>query len=76
MLYDSEHGDLNIALLGDVMPMRRLAVYREERYLKLRELLVRADATKNFCGKPRRKPPPRIFWWARSRAHFSKCSCA
>ena len=45
MLYDSESGDLNIALLGDVMPTRRLAVYREQRYLKLRELLVRADAT-------------------------------
>jgi hypothetical protein len=38
MLYDSEHGDLSIALLGDVMPTRRLAVFREERYVKLLRL--------------------------------------
>jgi poly-gamma-glutamate capsule biosynthesis protein CapA/YwtB (metallophosphatase superfamily) len=44
MLYDSEHRDLSIALLGDVMPTRRLAVFREERYVTLRELLVQADA--------------------------------
>ncbi|MGH7844880.1 MAG: CapA family protein [Candidatus Binatia bacterium] len=44
MLYDSELGDFKIALLGDVMPTRRLAVFREERYLKLREIITSADA--------------------------------
>ena len=32
-------------LLGDVMPTRRLAVFGEERYLKLREICTGADAT-------------------------------
>ena len=45
MLYDSESGDFTMALLGDVMPTRRLAVFREERYLKIREILSSADAT-------------------------------
>ncbi len=44
MLYDSESGDFTMALLGDVMPTRRLAVFREERYLKIREILRSADA--------------------------------
>ena len=44
MLYDAEAGDFRIALLGDVMPTRRLAVFREERYLKLREIITSADA--------------------------------
>lgn len=43
MLYDSESGDFTIALLGDVMPTRRLAVFREERYLKLKEILNSSD---------------------------------
>lgn len=45
MLYDSESGDFTISLLGDVMPTRRLAVFREERYLQLREILTSSDAT-------------------------------
>src|SRR5215470_16205290 len=45
MIYDSESGDLTIALLGDVMPTRRLSVFGEERYLKLRDILSHADAT-------------------------------
>lgn len=45
MLYDSESGDFTISLLGDVMPTRCLAVFREERYLQLREILTSADAT-------------------------------
>ena len=44
MLYDSELGDFTIALLGDVMPTRRLAVFREPRYLRLREIITSADA--------------------------------
>src|SRR5512139_3101002 len=45
MLYESEWGDFSLMLLGDVMPTRRLAVFGEERYLKLREICVSADAT-------------------------------
>jgi len=49
MLYESERGDFSLMLLGDVMPTRRLAVFGEERYLKLREICVSADAT---SGRP------------------------
>jgi poly-gamma-glutamate capsule biosynthesis protein CapA/YwtB (metallophosphatase superfamily) len=45
MLYDSESGDFTMMLLGDVMPTRRLSVFGEERYLKLREICASADAT-------------------------------
>ena len=43
MLYESERGDFSLMLLGDVMPTRRLAVFGEERYLKLREICVSGD---------------------------------
>jgi poly-gamma-glutamate capsule biosynthesis protein CapA/YwtB (metallophosphatase superfamily) len=45
MIYNSDCGDFAVALLGDVMPTRRLSVFHEERYLKLREILTTADAT-------------------------------
>ncbi len=45
MIYDSERGEFAMALLGDVMPTRRLSVFQEKRYLKLREILSSADAT-------------------------------
>jgi len=45
MLYDAESGDFVLGLLGDVMPTRRLTVFSEERYLKLKETLASADAT-------------------------------
>lgn len=44
MLYESESGSIKIALIGDVMPTRRLSVFHEERYLKFREILTSADA--------------------------------
>ena len=44
MLYDAEHGRINLALCGDLMPSRRLAVYLEPEFLALRELLRGADA--------------------------------
>jgi len=44
MLYESESGSIKLALLGDVMPTRRLSVFREERYLRLREILTAANA--------------------------------
>ncbi len=44
-LYDSESRNLRIALCGDLMLTRRLAVYNEPRYLELRKLLTSADCT-------------------------------
>lgn len=44
MLYEAESGDFVIALLGDIMPTRRLSVFREQRYLDLRGILASADA--------------------------------
>jgi poly-gamma-glutamate capsule biosynthesis protein CapA/YwtB (metallophosphatase superfamily) len=44
MLYDAEHGRINLALCGDIMPSRRLAVFSEPNFLGLRELLRGADA--------------------------------
>ena len=43
MLYDSEKGEFNIALTGDSMLSRPLAVFREERYLALVNILKSAD---------------------------------
>jgi poly-gamma-glutamate capsule biosynthesis protein CapA/YwtB (metallophosphatase superfamily) len=43
-MYEAEAGEISIALLGDISPTRRLAVFREPRYLSLRELLRRPDA--------------------------------
>lgn len=48
MTYEAEAGRVSIALAGDTLLTRRLAVYREEAYLKLRELLHGADA--RFCN--------------------------
>ncbi|MBI2304502.1 MAG: CapA family protein [Chloroflexi bacterium] len=45
MLYESETGDITIVLAGDIMLTRRLSVYREERFLALRELLHSGDVT-------------------------------
>jgi len=44
MPYESDRGAITIALGGDIMPTRKLAVYREPEYLKLREILSSADA--------------------------------
>lgn len=43
-MYESDEGNLSIAVVGDTIPTRRLSVYREERFLKIREILSRADA--------------------------------
>src|SRR3990172_10848206 len=45
MPYEAEKGQVSIALSGDIMPSRRLAVYREPEFLSLREILGTADAT-------------------------------
>jgi poly-gamma-glutamate capsule biosynthesis protein CapA/YwtB (metallophosphatase superfamily) len=44
-LYDSESRNLRLALCGDMMLTRRLAVYKEPRFLGLRELLTSTDCT-------------------------------
>jgi poly-gamma-glutamate capsule biosynthesis protein CapA/YwtB (metallophosphatase superfamily) len=44
MLYEAEQGRISLALCGDIMPSRRLAVFREPEFLALRELLRGADA--------------------------------
>jgi poly-gamma-glutamate synthesis protein (capsule biosynthesis protein) len=44
MIYDSERGDFKIMLLGDVMPTRRLSVFQEASYLKLKAIISNADA--------------------------------
>ena len=45
MSYESEQGEITIALSGDIMPSRRLAVYREAEFLALRDLLRGAEAS-------------------------------
>ena len=44
MLYEAEQGKATLAICGDIMPPRRLAVFREAEYLALREILSSADA--------------------------------
>jgi poly-gamma-glutamate synthesis protein (capsule biosynthesis protein) len=44
MVYQSESGSFTIALAGDTMLTRKLTPFQEERFLKLREILRRADA--------------------------------
>ena len=45
MTYQSEKGNFTIALAGDTMLTRKLTPFREERFLKLREILRSADAS-------------------------------
>jgi poly-gamma-glutamate synthesis protein (capsule biosynthesis protein) len=48
MTYEAESGRVSIAIAGDTLLTRHLAVFREEPYLRLRELLHAADA--RFCN--------------------------
>lgn len=43
-MYESDSGEISIALAGDCIATRPLSVYREERFLGVREILRRADA--------------------------------
>jgi poly-gamma-glutamate capsule biosynthesis protein CapA/YwtB (metallophosphatase superfamily) len=43
-MYEAESGEFSIAVAGDTIPTRRWAMFREERFLKLREILQGADA--------------------------------
>jgi poly-gamma-glutamate synthesis protein (capsule biosynthesis protein) len=42
-LYESGSGDITMALTGDCMISRSLMLYREERFMKLRDILLGAD---------------------------------
>ncbi len=44
MLYESESATFTIALAGDCILTRRLSIFREDRFLKLREIIRGADA--------------------------------
>jgi poly-gamma-glutamate synthesis protein (capsule biosynthesis protein) len=44
MIYQSENGNFTIALAGDTMLTRKLTPFKEERFLKLREVLRGTDA--------------------------------
>lgn len=44
MTYQAEQGNFTIALAGDTMLTRKLMPFKEERFLKLREILRAADA--------------------------------
>lgn len=44
MLDEAESGEFEIALAGDCLITRRLDVFREERFLMLRDLWKTADA--------------------------------
>jgi poly-gamma-glutamate synthesis protein (capsule biosynthesis protein) len=45
MPYESERANITLALCGDIMPSRRLSVFREPEFLKVRDILCGADAT-------------------------------
>ena len=44
MLYEAEKGDFNLALAGDTMLTRKLTLFREERFLGLRQIMTGCDA--------------------------------
>ena len=44
MLYEAERGQVTLALCGDIMPSRRMAVFREPKFLASHETLNGADA--------------------------------
>ena len=45
MNYESEAGEISIAVAGDTIPTRRWTMFKEERFLKIREILGGADAS-------------------------------
>ena len=45
MLYEDESGDIEIALVGDSFVNRRLSVFREPRFLAMRDLINQADVS-------------------------------
>ena len=47
-LYEADAGDLEVALAGDLMLTRRISMAREPRFLALRDLLSKADASRRI----------------------------
>lgn len=45
MLYDADAGDLDVALAGDLMLTRKIRMAQEPRFLALRDLLNKSDAS-------------------------------
>jgi hypothetical protein len=45
MLYDAERGDMTIAVVGDAMISRRMRAFRELHFLKLVEIIQKADVS-------------------------------
>ncbi len=45
MIYDAERGDISITVAGDAMITRRMQPFKEERFLKLVDILRAADVT-------------------------------
>ena len=45
MLYEADGGDLDVALAGDLMLTRKISTSREPKFLALRDLLNKADAS-------------------------------
>ena len=45
MIYNAEKRDISIAVGGDAMITRRMRAFNEDRFLRLRDILHRADAT-------------------------------
>ncbi len=45
MLYEDEGGEIDIALVGDSFINRKLSVYREPRFLAMRDLICEADVS-------------------------------
>ena len=48
MIYDSAQGNITIAVAGDSMITRPMSMFKEERFLKLVDLLRSADASKEI----------------------------
>jgi hypothetical protein len=45
VLYEDESGDIEIALVGDSFINRRLSVFREPRFLAMRDVISEADVS-------------------------------
>jgi hypothetical protein len=57
--YQSEKGNFTIALAGDTMLSRKLTPFKEEGFLKLREILRSADASfANTARRPSQERSP------------------
>ena len=63
MRYESESGNILMALTGESLITRKLSVFTEEQYLKLRDIFINADVTfgNAECLFEDYKDPPNTF---------------